>query len=155
MWPWKKSRHPREHNVECNRPINQGGHLRKPFVSKWADLKKNMGEISEWISHQSHFFKWPIDKRWAHHFPLFVTKVFLVWQVDSIMIFKLCWYIGCTWFSWHLTHFLWAWGDISLEEIYSSNSPVLSEYIKMCVASLSFQDFPFLCPYVSFYIYIK
>ena len=37
---------PREHNVEGNRPINQGEHLSLLCQSK-QNLKKNMGELSE------------------------------------------------------------------------------------------------------------
>ena len=41
-------------------------------------------------------------------------------------------------------------GDLSLEEMYNLKNPVLSEYIKMCVAHCYFKIFYFS---VSFHIY--
>ena len=113
---------------------------------KMVRIFKSMGEIL-WISHQIYVFKWPIDQKKTHHFSLFIIKILLAWQVDSIMIFKLCWHIGCTCFFWHLDTFsvsLMGGGELSLEEIYNFKNQALSEYIKMCETPLLFQTFLFL-----------
>lgn len=100
------------------------------LCQNWAEFKKIWVEKQNELAIKTTFFKWPIDQKWTHNFSLFVIKVFLVWQVDDLMIFKWGWYKGYTCFLATWMNFLWAWREASLEEIHNSNSQYCLNILK-------------------------